>query len=206
MASSSQSLAAGSYAPNPQDGAFRELIAKLFLANRFSGPETCDLIRRAFAAGARGIDSMRMAVGTTPDMKSVSRNLMREFLKSSSAPPLYWADIFMQNADTKEETLVAMPFLLPHEMLGTMFTTKGANIQDFVNINSPQMKKIKDDMCVSLGVDLGTFIPLGLFGDGVPHQKSQSIEVVSWNCLAAPESERVLCCIADKKVLQPQNP
>ena len=40
---------------------FRNHIARLFLGNKFSGPETIDLVQRAYAAGAGGIDDLQQA-------------------------------------------------------------------------------------------------------------------------------------------------
>ena len=54
------------------------------------------------------------------------------------------------------------------------------------------MAKVRDDFCAALGLDPEHFIALGLHGDGVPHQKGKSIEVLSWNFISDPGGERLL--------------
>eukprot|EP00974_Lingulodinium_polyedra_P092438 8955526-Lingulodinium_polyedra.AAC.1 len=69
-----------------------------------------------------------------------------------------------------------MPFLLPHEMLFSMVSNLGFNVSDMVTLPSSHLQKMKEDMCKGIGLDPGNTIPLGLHGDGVPHQKAKSIE------------------------------
>ena len=105
---------------------------------------------------------------------------------------------------TNEEALVPMPFLLPHEMLASMFEKNNLAVEDFANTPSTEMQDLKRKVCRELGLDPRTCIPLGLHGDGVPHQKQGSVEVLSWNFLGVPESERMLCAIAEKKFCSPK--
>ena len=54
------------------------------------------------------------------------------------------------------------------------------------------MAKVRDDFCAALGLNPEHFIALGLHGDGVPHQKGKSMEVLSWNFISDPAGERLL--------------
>ena len=54
--------------------------------------------------------------------------------------------------------------------------------------------------CVQLGIPAATCIPLGMHGDGVPHQKHGSVECFSWNFAGLPASDRILFTIVDKRV------
>ena len=44
-------------------------------------------------------------------------------------------------------------------------------------------------------------VPVGLHGDGVPHQKSDTIECISWNFPGLPHTDRILCSVLEKTYL-----
>ena len=61
------------------------------------------------------------------------------------------------------------------------------------------MRKIKDDVCKKLGINTANCFPIGFFGDGVPHTKHKTIEVMSWNILSIPDSERFPFVVIEKQ-------
>ena len=95
---------------------FKNHIAHLFLKNRFSGPETVELIQKAYGAHAEGLDELLRAGGAGRHMQNSRRDLMRALLKGCKMPDLYWADIPVWNGNTNALELLPFPFILPHEV------------------------------------------------------------------------------------------
>ena len=63
-----------------------------------------------------------------------------------------------------------------------------------------EMANIREEACRKLSIDPKAMIPLGFHGDGVPHQKRKSIEVITWSFMAKGYDTRYLCAILDKSV------
>jgi hypothetical protein len=57
--------------------------------------------------------------------------------------------------------------------------------------NYPDQHRSLIEQCTKLALDPSNTIALGVHGDGVPFQKKDSIEVVSWNLLARPTANRI---------------
>ena len=53
-------------------------------------------------------------------------------------------------------------------------------------------------MCKGLAVGKSSFIALGIHGDGVPHQKNRSMEIISWNFIANGFHRRFPAAIVEK--------
>eukprot|EP00974_Lingulodinium_polyedra_P063256 6106135-Lingulodinium_polyedra.AAC.1 len=111
-------------------------------------------------------------------------------------PPLYWCKIPVMNAKTSAMEEQSLPFLLPHEVFATVLEKASGQ----VSCTPPEkhLKDLKDQVCQSLGMDPARSFPLGLHGDGVPHAKSKSIEVMSWNFLSAQTSDRFPFAVVEK--------
>ena len=62
----------------------------------------------------------------------------------------------------------------------------------------PELDKLLRATCRKLGLDPEAVTAVGLHGDGVPHQKRKSIEVMSWNLLGKGLSERYLFSVVEK--------
>ena len=174
---------------------FRNHLAKLFLESKFSGPETLGLVRKAQKAGAGGVEDLACAGAAGTHQQNASRDLMSKLLRGCFVPEVYWASVplLKKGLSTPEETL--LPMLLPHEMVANM--VGASNIHQFCNL-APSLVEVHEKVCRTLRVDPARFLALGLHGDGVPHQKRKSIEVVSWNCLGAQTSDRFLPALVEK--------
>ena len=109
---------------------------------------------------------------------------------------MYWAQIPLQNKRTDVCEPTWMPYLLPHEVLHDVFTND--EFACGIDEGLVDLKRVRADKCAELGWDPRTTIPLGFFGDGVPHQKRKPIECLSWNLPGHPSLKRILCGIVDK--------
>eukprot|EP00974_Lingulodinium_polyedra_P091027 8826371-Lingulodinium_polyedra.AAC.1 len=94
-ASSSQGPDESTVHQEAQD--FRAYVAKLFLTNKFSSRETVELVTKARAAQAVGIDDL---VTSQKHQQNASRDLLRRLLRNVTMPDLYWAKAPVADPDT----------------------------------------------------------------------------------------------------------
>ena len=174
------------------------VIARLFLGNKFSGAETVELIQRAFHAGAAGMDELQGAAAQGRCMQNARRDLLRHFLKHTTMPALYWAKIPLWNDSTLSAEEEWFPFLLPHEVFVRLLQSD-SSARPMLHFLSPEMVAIRDKLCRDLGIDPEEFIGVGIFGDGVPHSKKKTVECFSWNFIAEPDAQRILCTCVEKQ-------
>ena len=87
QAASSRSTLAAVVEPSGKE--FADHVARLFLMNKFSGPETVELVVKAHAAGAQGVRAMRKAGAQGKHPQNAKRDLMRTLLTGSSL----WVDV-----------------------------------------------------------------------------------------------------------------
>ena len=180
--------------------AFRAIVIETFLQNRLSGKKVAELVSKATKAGAKGSEDLASsgAAGSRPG--NISRDFMRKLLKGKDVPAVYTASFPLW--DPKEEKLVPtdLPILLPHELLARIIAQTGTS--RYVDNMEPALQKQLDRACGKVGLcgDHGV-IPIGLHGDGVPHQKHKSVECVSWNFPGDLGGERVLCVCLEKQFL-----
>ena len=102
---------------------FKNHVARLFLNNKFSGPETVELIQKAFKAGAGGVSGLQRAAKQGEAMKNAARDLKRKFGKDLECPEFYWAKIAVWDEGEGCSVLVDFPFILPHELFATVLET-----------------------------------------------------------------------------------
>ena len=114
------------------------IIARLFLGNKFSGPETVELIQRAFAAGAAGLEEIQGAAAQGRCMKNARRDLLRHFLKHTTMPALYWAKVPLWDASIHACADTWFPFLLPHEVFARLLQSDGS-ARPQLHFLSPEM-------------------------------------------------------------------
>ena len=179
----------------PAHLAFRSQVANMFLKNEFSGKKAQLLMQNAAKAGASGAEDMGRAGASGRRPGNASRDLLRLLLKPKDMPELYWAKVPLKNGDRIEE--VDLPFLLPHEMFPRLVAQ--TSVSQLKRDCDPALLKMFNDICASMRMPSGETIPIGLHGDGVPHQKHQSIEAFSWNFPGVPSAERILCAVVEKK-------
>ena len=176
---------------------FKNHVANLYLRNKMSAEQTALLVRKAKKAGASGVDAMVKATGKSIDLKNAQRGLMRCLLKDSKAPEPYWAEIpCSMEAGSKVKKMVMLPFLLMHEMLAA-FVPK-MNVAEISEFEDFGMEAKRRQFCADNGIPMEMMIPIGLHGDGVPHQKHRTVEVFSWNICSQPMWERYLFTCLEK--------
>ena len=93
---------------------FRAYVAKLFLTNKFSSRETVELVSKARAACALGIDDLETS---QIHQRNASRDLMRRLLRNVTMLDLYWATVPVADPDTGVTFETSLPVILPHELL-----------------------------------------------------------------------------------------
>ncbi len=204
---SSQARPSSSHGPLPvpvpasQDEDLRQVIKELFLLNDISGPKASRLARAGAKSGADGVKDLSAAGGEGKHPKNYHRDIMRNLLRDCRLPSLYFAKVpLSMDGQVLEQDF---PFLLPHEMLvvlanqcpSELATAKGDPD------STPELCAIVRRTEVELGLSVGSLIPLGLHGDGVPYSKRQSLEALSWNLPGKPLWDRILFTAVPKKFL-----
>ena len=160
--------------------------------NRLSGFTTQQLAEKATKAGASGVDGMARAGKSGKHRGNISRDLLRDMLKTCSLPLLYWALIPMRDPKTEQNNVLTwMPFLLVHEMLSALWEALGDALYD----PSPTIEKNLKASCTANGINFNkeNVLPLGMHGDGVPNNVHKTIIAFTWNILGCGKlSERIL--------------
>ena len=167
-------------------------MARLFLLNKFSGPETVELVVEAHAAGAQGVRAMRKAGAQGKRPQNAKRDLLRTLLRGSSLPSYYWADV-----PTHGGQVCACAMILPHELFALLIQKAAVSTLTTVH---PELDAIRTTVASKLALDPKALVPIGFHGDGVPHQKAKSIEVLNWNFLAEPDADRFWITAIEKGV------
>ena len=177
---------------------FREQIANMFLRNEFSGVKAQQTLQNAAKAGAKkNVGDLARAGASGRQPGNAARDLTKLLLKGKDLPSLYWASIPLMNKGTNAMEDISLPFLLPHEVFAKM--SKSIRRQEVRQRLEPQLQTMLEDMCESLRVPLEEVSPLGMHGDGVPHQKNQTMECFTWNFLGFPGAERILAACVEKR-------
>ena len=69
---------------------------------------------------------------------------------------------------------IDIPMILPHEMLAIIMGKK--TTREMSVSTDPHLEQLVTDVCSSLKLPRSQMVPIGLHGDGVPHQKHGSVE------------------------------
>ena len=168
---------------------FRQFVGRLYLRNKTSGFTTQQLSAKAQSAGARGVEDFAKAGANGKHRGNMSRDILRNLRKSSKMPPLYYAEVPMNNPKKGERNVLTwMPFLLVHEVMSALVSfATGA----FANMTDAVASNLRST-CKNLGVCASEFWALGCHGDGVPNQANKTIVCFTWNILSETFHERVL--------------
>ena len=108
-------------------------------------------------------------------LKNANKSVMRALLKDCKAPDLYWGEVPCHDPKTQTDGhMTKLPFILPHELLQNMLG-KDAKLLGELTSNPllPGEQQFKDSFCEKFEVPATQCLGLGVFGDGVPHQKKQ---------------------------------
>ena len=79
----------------------REAMSDMFLMNEFSGVKAQSLLKKAAAAGARGVSDLGRAGATGRHPGNCARDVLRALLKAKDMPSLYWAKAILANPTTE---------------------------------------------------------------------------------------------------------
>ena len=168
---------------------FRTFVGRMYLRNKTSGFTTQQLSAKAQAAGAHGVEDFAKAGANGKHRGNMSRDILRTLRKSSKMPPLYYAEIPMNNPKTGARNVLAwLPFLLVHEVMSSLVAFAA---DAFANMSDSVASNLRDT-CKKLGVCASEFWALGCHGDGVPNQANKTIVCFTWNILSDTFHERVL--------------
>lgn len=91
--------------------------------------------------------------------------------------------------------------LLLHEMLEWLIERRNGRLEEFCTLpqGSGQHREHLD-FCKNLGIPPEKTVAVGQHGDGVPFQKDQSLEVLSWNLIGCLGLERVFYACIEKNM------
>ena len=180
---------------------YRKSVVQKYLLNRIAACELKDDIRKSFGAGAGGVADL--AAPSTRD--HAARSLHRAISKGCDAPPLYEVhDVPIHNPTTgKDGDTATIPVLLPHEVLWYKLKDNPEMLAHIKNADLPTgVGKLKQDWCKKFDVPSDECFGLGVFGDGVQHQKRKTVDTITWNVLESGVfATRILYAIVAKDFL-----
>ena len=126
--------------------------------------------------------------------KNLARDLMRAILRKTTMPELFWYKIPTWDPKSRKQVLTDHPFLLPHEMIHRILS-KNPDLFHVSATDFPDISALLDRTCASEGLDATCTAAVGMHGDGVPYTKKDSVEILSFNFLSCPTSDRKLSVI-----------
>eukprot|EP00969_Alexandrium_andersonii_P250646 11078119-Alexandrium_andersonii.AAC.1 len=178
--------------------AYRDHLAKLYLKNSMSAKSTKLQLQLAQKAGAKGAEDLSKECLD----KHAQRSLMRALCKGNPLPPLYYANVPCHDPTTAQNGHIQkLAFLLPHELLHSMVDKADEEkLAELVAPPTGQIFDLKESFCKSMQAPPEKTIPMGCFGDGVPHQKNKSVDTFTWNLLSqGPQGDRFLVTCIPKQ-------
>ena len=132
--------------------------------------------------GSGDLQEMRRR-GSAGSDKNVARDLRRKLLKGSHWPPIYVTMIRMWSVAEKRVTLQKVALLLPHELLQTLKDMGSSEVVfDASGLDTLNQKKYGQILEAMHGE---LFIPVSLWGDGVPFSWDRKKSADLW-CLSLP--------------------
>lgn len=169
-------------APNDSGGKYRKVLKEIFLGNKLSAQDTQRLSMASSLAGAAGVTDFARAGSHGTASKNIMRDLMRKITKDSDYPPYYWADIPVYDAKKQQTIIVSLPFLLPHEVLHSLFVKGklGNATSTRENCSKALWKHLRDAASMTDRRPQDIFA-VGLHGDGTPCGANESLEQLSWS-------------------------
>ena len=155
----------------------------LFALNKSSALDIRTSVEFASRAGARGQGSIRKAGNKGSQPQNLNRDLKRTFVKGSAMPNKYYCEVIGKHPETGENNVAMMiPILLLHEMLCWLLETSKIALAHMCEAPEESgMSQKHEDFSKQSGMDKDRTAIIGQHQDGVPFQKNQSLEVISWN-------------------------
>ena len=182
------------------DDEFRMNVTTLYLKNKLSAKDTCNVIRSAAKSGASGVDDMKKTVKKAP--QNAARDLNKKIMKNVDYPESYYADVPVRDRKTGKRAMVSYPFMLVHEVLFHLVLAFGNTILQHIDFApNSGFAKMKNDFSRTYNLPDEPLIPIGIHGDGVELHKRMSMEVISWNVCSWDGSKRhIFTCVEKQDV------
>ena len=173
----------------------RTNLADLFLSNHVSGARSQSLFNDAADAKAMHVADLASA---TCAPQNASRRLRRKLMKGRLWPKPYYAQIRLWSPRLQRETYQTVALLLPHEMLATL---SYYNEADRMRQQTAMAEAAKTKLAeLQRQFAIPGLLGLGLWGDGVPvnYDRSESLEVLSWNLPGLPKLRVPITAVSKK--------
>jgi hypothetical protein len=169
----------------------KKVLGNMFLANKLSAKDVQAIQHANYHEGNdHAWEWAKIGNwGHTPN--HFARDLMKSLLRGVQMPEIFLWPIPIWNPDAKQNEIVEIPFLLPHEVIHYMVKKQGIAKYILSETGGGTYDDFTRSLFSRAGMDDSETIPIGLHGDGVPYTKSDSIEIISWNYLSMPKGERV---------------
>ncbi|CAE7296835.1 unnamed protein product [Symbiodinium sp. CCMP2592] len=165
----------------------RTRIGNLMLSNTISGIEASRLFRDADLANAENVkDLAACGTGRADDIPK-KRDLVRRLGISRHWPDPYWCKLPLWCMARQVATEEWVPLWLPHELLHALDSkAAGLNTMRDLSCMEPGEVALLRQCCEKAGLEEGSAVALGIWGDGVPitRDRTQSAEVLSLNILS----------------------
>ena len=110
-------------------------------------------------------------------------------------PQLYWVDAPPYCSASDAAVKTPLPVILLPEMVAQIVAD--VDVPSLV-VMSPELRHIHRSICSKLSISLREGIPIGVHGDGAPHQKRSTVDVLSWNFLTEGFDTRLLFALVEK--------
>lgn len=167
-------------------------LTQTFLNNSLAAGTVQHLAHAAGASGAHGVESLASAGAYGSHPGNISRDIRGRLLRAGVLPKsdtFYWAQLPLWDAVQERCCLRAVPVLLPHEILPLLLKDlpPGSAVP---KDSTPGFGQFQQN-CATLGLPLGTTIPLAIWGDGVPYSKKGSLLLVNLSVAGLAGSPRV---------------
>lgn len=181
---------------------FRHNMVDLFLSTGISGERAESLFRDARAASTKHVSDLVGAGIEKVHKGNAHRDLLRKLKKTAVGwPPLYYANIRTFDTKCQKEVTSKLPFYLPHELLASMLATNDLHVLlETKGLNHNVRTHLeRAEVCSQQ-----RFVPLGLWGDGVPcnWDRTESLECFSLSlpgCSGADANIRFPLAAINKK-------
>ena len=178
-------------------------LKQLFVMNKLSSKDLRETGSLSSKAGSKGVKDVAKVGAKGFQPGNCHRDLKKLFRKDSSAPKPYYAQIPTHCPDSgKNGVLVWIPFLLLHEMILWLLSKKTIVVKEVSTFPKGSGQETDHHaFCKNTKIPPEKNMAIGQHMDGVPHQKRQSLECMSWNFPAIPWMERILFSCIEKAFL-----
>ena len=182
---------------------YRKHMQDIFVANKLSATDTQTLSDLSSSAGAKGVHDFARCGNKFSTPGSTERDLLRNMKASVDMPEPYYAEILCRDPDTNRNRVpMMMPVLLLHEIMFWIISS-GRALLKYVNASLLPKESGRfnhmSKFCESHNIPIEQMIPIGMHGDGVPFQKKQTVEVMSWDMIAGTIKEIILFSLIGKR-------